>query len=546
MKRRDFLKYTAALSPLMINGVSLRAFASPNLADCAEVQQRTLVVVQMRGANDGLNTFIPVDQYGTYANIRPNIAISDTGQNKYIDLDNTLSNSQKTGVHPTMTGLKSLYDQGKVNIVQGVGYPDFNRSHFKSTDLWFTGGDGTVANSNISTGWMGRYLDDNFPNVQGLPTTNMPDPLAIELGDNKPSIGFHTETEHRTSVNLTGQDPAGYYTLVSEVGGALLGNVPNSHYGDLLQHVMSVETGMSAYAQRITHVFNQGTNFTTYPDSELGNQLKTVARLISGGCQTKIFLVKISGFDTHNAQAVAGSPETGTHADLLNQISTSISAFQNDIGALGVEDQVLTVTFSEFGRKPIENGNNGTDHGTWAPMMLFGKHVNPGVLGNHNDLSTLDSQGIYTDSANYDYRQVFTSILQDWLGANDSTLTATMFDPFISSKLPIIDPNRVADVDCYGTSISTQDENTQIQGLTVYPNPTASYFNLRLHSQKTYDASIHIMDLSGRILQTEHIQILKGQNEETVMVDSLSRGHYIIKLISNEQQIGQVFKLVKI
>ena len=546
MKRRNFLKYTAALSPLMINGVSLRAFASPNLANCAEVKQRTLVVVQLAGGNDGLNTFVPVNQYSTYANIRPNIAISDTGLNKYIDLDNTLSNNQKIGLHPIMTGFKTLYDQGKVNIIQGVGYPDHNRSHFKSTDLWFTGGDGTVANSNISTGWMGRYLDDNFPNVQGQPTTNMPDPLAIELGENRPSVGFHTETEHRTSINLTGQDPAGYYTLVSEVGGALFGNLPNSHYGDLLQHVMNVETGMSGYAQRITQVFNQGANLTTYPDSELGNQLKTVARLISGGCQTKIFLVKVSGFDTHNAQAISGSPETGVHADLLNQISTSIKAFQNDIGALGVEDQVLTVTFSEFGRKPIENGNNGTDHGNWAPMMVFGKHVNPGVLGNHINLSNLDNQGVYTDSANYDYRQVFTTILQDWLGANDTTLTATMFDSFIPNKLPIIAPNKIADDDCYGTSTAVEDENKLIQGLTVYPNPTADYFNLRLHSQKTYDASINIIDLSGKILQTERIQVLKGQTEKTVEIEMLNQGHYIIQLISKGQQIGQVFKLVKI
>ena len=224
-----------------------------------------------------------------------------------------------------MTEFKDFYDSGYLNIIQGVGYPQPNKSHFKSTDLWLTAGDGTPENFNISTGWLGRYLDYRFPNYSGVPTTKRPDPLGIQLGDKKPSLGFHTEGEHRFDLNLSGQDPSGFYSLVQGIGGAPWDTLPDNRYGEELQYIMNIENNVSTYAERISEVFNAGTNSpVTYPDISLGNQLKTVARLIAGGSQTKIFMVQHGGFDTHANQTAEGNPAGGRHGELLTGLSQAV------------------------------------------------------------------------------------------------------------------------------------------------------------------------------------------------------------------------------
>ena len=452
MKRRKFLKVSApvAISPLLINGLPVHSFATPNmlnLLSCEEVSERVLVLIQLKGGNDGVNTIVPIDQYGIYKSLRPNIALPETGTGAYINLDNTLPVQEQVGLHPSMTAVKTLYEQGKVNIIQGVSYENHNRSHFKSTDLWLTGGDGTPANFNLGTGWMGRYLDYTFPGLAGNPSPLMPDPLGIQLGDSKPSVGFHTAAEHAAGINLSGQNLSGYYNVVSELGGAPLNMLPEGEYGEELQFIMNIENSVSNYAQRITSVFNSGTNYAAYPNTDLANQLKTVARLISGGCMTKIYLVNISGFDTHVNQITNGSPHLGTHATLLERIAEAVLAFQTDLIAIGVEQKVMTATFSEFGRKPIENGNIGTDHGGIAPMLLFGSGVEPGITGTNVDLNNLN--GDQLQNAQFDYRQVFTTLLQDWLGTGDDGLEATLFGAFVGNKLPLVNATAIVDPDCY-------------------------------------------------------------------------------------------------
>ncbi len=452
MKRRNFLKISTplAISPLLINGFPLHSFATPNMLgwlNCEGISERILVLIQLKGGNDGVNTLVPIEQYNTYKSLRPNIALNQTGTGAYIELDSTLPIEDQVGLHPAMTAVKNLYEQGKVNIVQGVSYINQNRSHFKSTDLWMTGGDGTPENFNIGTGWMGRYLDYTFPGLAGNPTPLMPDPLGIQLGDSKPSVGYHTTGEHSPAINLSGQNLSGYYNVVSELGGPPLSLLPEGDYGAELQYIMNIENSVSNYAERITNVFNAGTNYASYPNFNLANQLKTVARLIDGGCKSKIYLVNISGFDTHVNQITSGSPHLGTHATLLERISEAMLAFQTDLAANGAENRVLTATLSEFGRKPVENGSIGTDHGGIAPMLLFGNGVEPGIIGTNVDLGNL--AGDQLKNQQFDYRQVFTTLLQDWLGTPDEGLEATMFADFIGSKLPLVNANALVDPDCY-------------------------------------------------------------------------------------------------
>ncbi|MFK7936611.1 MAG: DUF1501 domain-containing protein [Saprospiraceae bacterium] len=457
MKRRNFLKRTAPLAaaPFALNSIPYQAFATPKMINsfgsCEGIDDRVLVLVQLEGGNDGLNTVVPLNQYSAYAALRPNIGLPETS---LLEInDSGIPANQQVGLHPSLTGLKSIFDNSELNIIQAVGYQDANQSHFKSTDLWLTGGDGTPAQSNYDTGWMGRYLTSVYPGIAGSPTALLPDPLGIQLGSKKPSLGFYSTEESAAAINLSGQDPSGFYSLISEVGGVLPTQTPNTEYGTEMQYIMNVQNSTSTYAQRITDVFDAGTNTVTYPSTRLADQLKTVAKLIAGGCTTKIYLCAQFGYDTHNEQ-IETSPTQGWHADNLLELSEALKAFQDDLNGLNQANRVLTATFSEFGREVPENGSMGTDHGTIAPMFIMGKAVQAGITGtnpslNANDLADEGTQW-QANQRQFDYRQVYATILQDWLGASNDNLQATYFDSF--SKMNLVQSNFVVDPSCYTTA----------------------------------------------------------------------------------------------
>ncbi|MEO0470308.1 MAG: hypothetical protein AAF206_11845 [Bacteroidota bacterium] len=200
MKRRDFLKGMAplGLAPLVLNGIPIRAMASPlNITqfDCDDVKERALVIVQLHGGNDGLNTIIPLEQYSQYRNKRPKIGIRDNGNRKYISLDNTLPQNQQSGLHPDLGGLKDLYDRGMAHFVMGVNYNNNDKSHFKSSNIWLTGSDGVQGASANQSGWMGRYLDHRFINYPlTYPNAELPDPPALEFNSKTVSLGFHRQS----------------------------------------------------------------------------------------------------------------------------------------------------------------------------------------------------------------------------------------------------------------------------------------------------------------------------------------------------------------
>lgn len=454
MKRRKFLNEIGKLSaaPILLDNIAIRSLATPAmlpLISCQEINERVLVIVFLKGGNDGLNTVIPIAGYDQYANLRPDIKIANTGVNSFINLDTTLSNEAQVGIHPVGTSFKDLYDSGFANIIQGVGYPLFNLSHFKSMDLWLSGGDGKPENFNIPSGWMGRYFDAAFPNISRTSTALFPDPLGIQMGDKKPSLALHNHYSEYIGSNLTGQDPASLFGLLNGIGTSPHTQSLNSDYGAELEYIMAVENSTNSFGSRITSVYNAGTNSAVdYPDTSLANQLKTVARFISGGSSTKIYMVHIDGFDTHSNQVRAGAPHVGRHAALLKDVFDSIKSFQDDLINLNLGHKVLTATFSEFGRRITQNGSKGTDHGTLSNMFLFGQGVAPGITGTNLDLINLTESGnLLESSMQYDYRSVFKSLIQDWLGADDA-ISEQAIGAY--NKIPnLIKPAFHVDPSCY-------------------------------------------------------------------------------------------------
>jgi uncharacterized protein (DUF1501 family) len=528
MKRRNFIKLSATASALtLLPNEVFAMLKSSGMNNCPNNSNKKIVLIQLQGANDGLNTVIPINQYIAYANLRPNIKIKNSGTGAFINLDTTLTTQNQVGLHPSLSGFKQMYDSGKMRIIQGVGYPIQDKSHFKSTDLWLTGGDGTQLNNNISSGWMGRFLENYYENFL---TANFP--LGIQLGSSENSLGFHGAEEHGLSMNMNGQDAAGFYSVINGLGGAPPTNIPNSEYGDLIQHILNIDSSTNIYANTISTAFNAGTNAVTYPNTGLANQLKSVAKFISGGLQTKIYLVRIGGFDTHDAQVQdTANTHLGTHANLLAQVSDAVNSFITDLSTQNIGDDVVAVTFSEFGRKIAENGGLGTDHGEVAPLFVFGNAINPGVSGTNINLAeALPTNNYQVTTVQHDYRRVFATIMQDWLGANNTTLNLTFYDQTNSTGFTkinqVIKPGATVSPECYVESLLSVPTNDVIKDeVLIFPNPSADLFEINTTSNID---EVSIFTIDGRKINTyKNPQV---SNQMNVSVHQLPVGFYNIQI----------------
>ena len=374
MKRRTFLRNripAATILPVVVNGLSFRAYGSESplfsLLGTSTDTDHVLVIMQLNGGNDGLNMVIPIEFYSNYFNARRNIAIP---QNRILPIDG----NTKTGLHPAMTGLQHLYNEGELAIVHAVGYPSPSFSHFRATDIWMSASDST---QNITSGWAGRYLNAEYPNYpNGYPNSVMPDPLAIQIG----SVTSMTLQGPAVNMGMSISDPNSFYNLVNGVEDP----APDTPWGKELKYIRLVSQQTQQYAQVIKDAASKVTQQSAYPSGNgLADQLRIVARLVKGGLKTRVYMVSFGGFDTHSSQVNATDTTTGTHATLLMRVSDAIKAFMDDLKYLEIEDRVVGMTFSEFGRRIKSNSSLGTDHGAAAPLFVFGKNVSPGVVGNN-------------------------------------------------------------------------------------------------------------------------------------------------------------------
>jgi len=516
-------------APFYLNGMPSRfmnQFLDFQLS-CDAVNDRALVIIRLAGANDGLNTVIPVSQYSTYAALRPNIRINSSGTGSYIPLDSTVASGKLVGLNPSMTGFKNLYDSGKLLLMNGVGYPNPNYSHFRSENLMFSGKDGS-ASADLLDGIFGRYLGALYPGLAGNPTTLNPDPLAIQMGNLNPCLFYEHTTEKNIEYNMTGFQSSVFSNL----------NLINSEYNDLLSYIKGVASSMDAYYNRVMQVFNAGNNSTTtYPNSSLGKQLKTVARMIKGGSKTKIFQVNLSGFDTHVNQVQAGSTHLGAHANLLGDIANSAAAFQADIQQLGIANKIMTVTFSEFGRQVRENGSTGTDHGDLAPFFVIGNAAAAGILGDHPVFTNQTSFYYNQNQRRYDYRQIFASLLQDWLGASTSLMVTSELDYYVTGnqKVDVISNAQKAGTVCAST-LGTSDVVSE-KGIKIYPVPASQYLYIEVENGKYTEIKYQMLDMSGRMILQRTERPVSGRIE--ISVSSVPQGTYILKLTMDHEEISK-------
>jgi uncharacterized protein (DUF1501 family) len=517
MKRKDFLLKSIAggLAPVMINGLGVKAFAENPLMQFlgkAEHEDRVLVLIQLNGGNDGINTVIPLDQYSNLTAVRNNITIA---QNKILSMEGTSA----TGLHPALAELRNLYNNGNVSVVQSVGYPNPNYSHFRATDIWLTGSD---ADQTLETGWMGRYLDQKYTGFpDGYPNTAFPDPPAIQIGY-LISPAFQG-AEASLAMSIT--DPTSFYQFVT----GTVDQAPNTPAGHELTFLRLVAQQTQQYSAVIKAAAEKASNLSTlYPttgQNSLADQLKIVAQLIAGGLQTKVYMVSLNGFDTHSQQVVSGATEIGTHAKLLSQISVAVNAFQDDLKKLNIADRVLGMTFSEFGRRIISNESLGTDHGAAAPLFLFGTQVNGGLIGSN---PTIPSDANVDDNIpmQYDFRSIYATILKNWFGVTDVELNNTMLNPY-----PVLNF-----INTTTTSITEQDWIDH-HSVSNYPNPCNEFTTISFNSIGGL-IRISLYDTQGKLVEVvNEASFPEGKIETKISTTNLPVGLYYYHIQQGNAQV---------
>ncbi|WP_159946892.1 T9SS type A sorting domain-containing protein [Polaribacter septentrionalilitoris] len=518
LNRRDFIKLSSIASaslPFTLSGFPLFANDKPKDYNFSEDNENVLVLIQLQGGNDGLNTIFNLNQYDNLQAVRSNIIIPEK------DL---LTVDGATRFHPNMAGIKQVWNKEKLAIIQNVGYPNQNRSHFRSTDIWNSASD---AEEYISSGWIGRFFNENHPQFpENYPNENETDPFAITIG----RIISETCQGPVSNFSMALEDPdnPGTATVTSN------GEVPENCYGDALQFVNDTISQTNAYADIIKKASSSGNNLSEkYTDSDLAEKLKNVAKLISGGLKTKVYIVQLGGFDTHDNQVLEGDKKTGRHGILLQELSDAIEAFQDDIELLGIDNKVIGMTYSEFGRRIRSNGGLGTDHGSAAPLFLFGSCANNTILG---DAPEIDTQvGIKEGvQMQYDFRNIYSTILTDWLGATKQEATSILFDDF--DALPIFKSGCSA-------SLSTNNFGIQELEIDIYPNPTVNSINITFFGNNE-NVKITLYNAIGAVVkQITNKKFGTTQHAIQVDVQHLPKGNYFIHYQS--KGISKTKKLLK-
>ncbi len=408
--RRNFMQAMGLTTSvgLTLGQWPLQAFTS-RVADYVGETDRVLVLVRLIGGNDGLNTVVPLFDYGKYASWRPGIAHAE--QSLY-----TLPSG--LALPPNADGLHSLWESDKLKIIQGVGYPEQNLSHFRSSDIWATASD---ASDEIDLGWLGRLLMVDNPNIEMEPPEQPP---AIQIG-NSNSFTFHSGDNNSLAFSVSNTEQL---FQLAENGQFY----PTEFLGDCLhdqqeKYLRDVTNSTFRYADVIQQAYEGSANALEYTNSGLAEQLAIVARLIKGGLQTSFYMVTLNGFDTH-----AGQKQN--HDRLIRQLGANMDEFYQDLAASSDDHRVLGMSISEFGRRPQQNASQGTDHGAAAPLFLFGPAVSgSGIVGDHPDLDDLD------DAENLkfttDFRDVYQTVLTDWLCFPPSVGEDVLFEEFNSLDL---------------------------------------------------------------------------------------------------------------
>lgn len=397
--RRNFIKQTLAGSAAISLSGAVPQFLLGASRPPKQLDDKIMVVVQMSGGNDGLNTIVPYGD-GEYYKNRFTLAIQKP---------NVLKINDHIGFHPSLRGFSDLLNDGKLSVVQGVGYANPNRSHFESMDLWHTAHQAEVSNR---IGWLGRSAESKKLSQNDLPALHFGNglqPLALKT-EKTPVPSIRSIDQFRLNVLRDAKAKKNLAALIKE---------PRKSDNQLLSYIHESANVALETSHRLEGVSKKQNKEFNYPQTGLGKNLSVIAQLIESGLATRIYYTTIDGFDTHSNQGES-------HQALLSDVGNSISAFMKQIEAQGNLDRVALFAFSEFGRRVRENASRGTDHGTAAPVFVCGSKLKNSVVGEHPSLTDLDQGDM---KFKIDYRSVYTDLLENWMGIKAKPIVGGVFEP---------------------------------------------------------------------------------------------------------------------
>tara|TARA_B100000795_G_scaffold226643_1_gene182728 strand:- start:7892 stop:9514 length:1623 start_codon:yes stop_codon:yes gene_type:complete len=504
--RRSFIQALglAGAGSMMLGGTNVSATApSPLSVALSQTENdNILVIIRLKGGNDGLNTIVPVYDYDTYANLRPTI---------YHHQNDLLALSPDFSLPNYMNPLESVWGDGNMKVIHGVGYPTQNLSHFRSSDIWASADAINVE----PTGWWGRYFEDLYPDYLINPPAAPP---AIQIGSIGNLVFDGSDNNYAFSVANPEQ-----LASVAESGNLHdVVTIPECVYGDKLLFMRAAANITFTYAGVINDAYMASTNEAPYTENSLSNQLAIIARMIKGGLGTKVYMVSLDGFDTHANQVEK-------HRALQEDLASSIKNFYDDLAPAGYDDKVLGMTISEFGRRPYENGSNGTDHGAASPTMLFGAGLNgSGFVGEHPDLDA----GAWDVNSNLvpstDFRDVYASVLTDWF----------CLDPSVVNTILLNDNYETLDLGLNCQGLGRQDFGN-ISNFTHVPTYRNNRTYIEIKIEDTAHLDIKLFNILGQEVATLNSEILyPGKHIIDVKATAnmrLALGQYIYRINTRGQ-----------
>ena len=525
MNRRTFLKTTAAgaaMAPIMIGGVP--ASARTSLAALAQMPEndRILVIIQLFGGNDGLNTVLPMHDEEAYKLLRPRLAIERKDAWSYQDT---------VFMHPALArgskgGLGRLLEQGSLAVIQGVGYDNPNLSHFRSTDIWLSGINDSNPNVRLDTGWIGRFLERRYPDFPG----SLPEhPLAVQMG------GFSLtllSSKGRMGIEVT--DPSQQKSLTPQLD-ALDPDSAGTAYELEYAFVADIANRSNRYAAAVRDAYATGRPKLKgdYGTDGLSAQMASVAALIAGGLRTNVYVVSMGGFDTHFTQQV--DPATGAHPSLLERLGNAVGQFMHDMTQLGESRRVTGMTVSEFGRRPEENGSFGTDHGAASVQFVFGAEVNSGVFGLPADLRNLNENGdlVYQ----IDYREVYAELLTDWFGMTTDEMRT------------VLQSDTIRPIDVIKAQASLAPDDHASRGAAMLtgtmPNPFVDRATVSFRLTRASRVRVNIMTMQGERVATIADGSFAAGEHRVTLASPLAAGAYLCTLEAGTDRDTQVIHCVR-
>ncbi len=512
MDRRKFIKNTASFItlPLLLKGQAISVLAGNTSSGSLLNSGKVLVLIQLDGGNDGLNTLIPIDQYENLQKARPEVIIPE---NEIISL------TDKQGLHPSMEEISNLYADEKIMFIQNVGYPSPNLSHFRSKEIYLSASDSNLV---VNSGWFGRFLQQLHPTFpDNYPDEANPDPLAITIG---------SSTSPTCQGDMSNFGIALPNTNASYTSSSGITEFPDTPYGYELEYISQIMLSTEKYLEVVGEAVDKATNLSTlYPEpgeNRLADKLKIVAQLIAGGLTTPVYIVNLGGFDTHANQVVGGETTTGEHAELLNYVSEAMNAFQDDLEKLQIQDNVLSLVYSEFGRRIKSNKSNGTDHGEAYPMMILGSQANSIVYGENPEIED-EVENKANVPYQVDFRSVYTSILKYWFEVEDNDITDVLFKKF--GLIPIL------------KGITYADDYWHLNELKIFPvspNPVTNHAKIFFASPGG-KVTLKLVNTSGqqiRVLLNKDVP--GGSQSIDFYKNGLRKGHYLLVLQSWDETVS--------